>query len=55
MGLKQEYVWGGTSREPVVTIYENGTRVASFDTEAEADAWVQEEYGTEAWLQMEIK
>ncbi len=55
MKLSQEYAWGGTSREPVIVIYEDGARVASFDTEAEADTWVREEYGDEEWQQMEVK
>ncbi len=55
MKLLQEYAWGGTSKEPVIVIREDGARVASFDTEAEADAWVREEYGDEAWEEMEVR
>lgn len=55
MKLHMEYAWGGTAREPVLVIYDDGRRVASFDTEAEADAWVREEYGDDAADGIEIR
>ena len=48
--LKIESAWGGGGREPVIVVYEDGVRVASFDTEAEAESWVDEEYGEGAYL-----
>lgn len=52
--LKIESAWGGGGREPVIVIYEDGRRVASFDTDAEAEAWVDDEYGEGAYLGAEV-
>lgn len=45
MHLSIEYLWDGTAREPFPAIYEDGHRVASFDTEREAIEWARKEYG----------
>lgn len=45
MTIHMEYAWGGTAREPILIIYDNGSRVASFEDEAEAAQWIADEYG----------
>lgn len=47
MRIRIEAAWGGTSREPVYVVYEDGRRVASFDDDAEAVQWAKDEYGVE--------
>lgn len=43
--ISMEYAWDGTAREPVLIIYDNGSRVASFEDEVEALQWIADEYG----------
>lgn len=44
MNISVEYAWAGNGRDPVLIVYENGARVASFDEEAEAWQWIADEY-----------
>ena len=55
MSVQMQYAWGGNAREPVTVIYEDGRRVASFDSEDEAIAWIREEYGDDVAVNVEIK
>lgn len=54
MSIRLEYAWGGNARPPVLVVYEDGRRVASFDSEEEARQWIADEYGPEAVETTEI-